>query len=699
MNPYDYNKASRPTRFSGAPLIEWLSSADRQDERRRIRELAEKNSLLLGWRDVIHPTGWMDPTIAPQTEAEAEEQKVATDEETYRAAHDLVQKGANRASSTNSQPGLKVETPARLKNSKKPLVLKEYQIHTYATLRKDYEDNGKGMILGLEMGTGKTIITLAFLFSIQQKPGTPHLVVVPASLLEMWVKEIEDRLGPVPKYCVYQEDKKRGRTATYTPNQLVQYDIVLVTYEKLQLDAKAYRETRDEFVARHGSTTYWNDPIRCNSTLSVVKWHVIVLEEGHRIVNGESKTTAAACGLRGQYRLALTGTPFQNEYSDFQSLYRFLQIPPWDKVSNFNRFFLFTNKSTTAAQTLPGHVNAILALSIKAHTIRLKTTDEFDGKLIADFKEAIAITVNHTLKFGEASNQQTTRTIWDEVARKQHQENLKAGVPDGSLEGTQSYKEIMKARLAIIHHLCLTYRYGTSEDEDDVANTSQDAVDNRKSLREATKTRWNESSRMRELVKCCKDHRDKYGGPMIIFSDFLSALDVAENALRANFGEDQRIARFDGTVHPQERTRIVDDFQGGRYAFILITTKCGAFGITLTRANGVVHLTPSWNPHQEFQATARANRIGQKAQVYEYHMYAHDSIERKLFKTKRQKVKKANGILDPSDAMLDRMDEVASWDVAKLTKILEDARRETFVAETQGKGRGEEEEEDTDKPA
>lgn len=136
---------------------------------------------------------------------------------------------------------------------------------------------------------------------------------------------------------VAEEDKKRGRTATYTPNQLVQYDIVLVTYEKLQLDAKAYRETRDEFVARHGSTTYWNDPIRCNSTLSVVKWHVIVLEEGHRIVNGESKTTAAACGLRGQYRLALTGTPFQNEYSDFQSLYRFLQIPPWDKVSNFNR--------------------------------------------------------------------------------------------------------------------------------------------------------------------------------------------------------------------------------------------------------------------------------------------------------------------------------------------------------------------------
>ncbi|CAN9351709.1 unnamed protein product [Alternaria sp. RS040] len=130
-----------------------------------------------------------------------------------------------------------------------------------------------------------------------------------------------------------------------------------------------------------------------------------------------------------------------------------------------------------------------------------------------------------------------------------------------------------------------------------------------------------------------------------------------------------------------------------------MTTKCGALGVSLTRANGVVHLTPNWNPHQELQATARANRIGQKIQVYEYHMYAHDSIERKLFKTKRQKVKKANGILDQSDAMLDKMDEVASWDVAKLTKILEDARRETFVAETQGKGRREEEEVDTDKPA
>jgi SNF2 family DNA or RNA helicase len=66
-------------------------------------------------------------------------------------------------------------------------------------------------------------------------------------------------------------------------------------------------------------------------------FNVIVLEEGHRIANGESLTAAAAYGLQGRYRMPLTGTPFQNEYSDVQSLFRFLKIAPWDDTNTFNR--------------------------------------------------------------------------------------------------------------------------------------------------------------------------------------------------------------------------------------------------------------------------------------------------------------------------------------------------------------------------
>jgi SNF2 family DNA or RNA helicase len=63
--------------------------------------------------------------------------------------------------------------------------------------------------------------------------------------------------------------------------------------------------------------------------LFAIHWMLIVLEEAHKISNQHNTFAQAAYRLIGSYRLALTGTPMQNEYSDYQSLMKFLQIQPW----------------------------------------------------------------------------------------------------------------------------------------------------------------------------------------------------------------------------------------------------------------------------------------------------------------------------------------------------------------------------------
>jgi SNF2 family DNA or RNA helicase len=142
----------------------------------------------------------------------------------------------------------------------------------------------------------------------------------------------------------------RQTKASHTPKELMKFEIVLATYEKLPLESKAFENTTDDFVARQESNEYYLDPVRSKSSLPVLDWHVIVLEEGHRIANSSSLTAKAAYSLSATYRLPLTGTMFQNEYSDCQSAMRFLQVKPWDDAETFRQVSLLIRKTPTKDQ-------------------------------------------------------------------------------------------------------------------------------------------------------------------------------------------------------------------------------------------------------------------------------------------------------------------------------------------------------------
>ena len=95
----------------------------------------------------------------------------------------------------------------------------------------------------------------------------------------------------------------------------------------------------------------------------------------------------------------------------------------------------------------------------------------------------------------------------------------------------------------------------------------------------------------------------------------------------------------------EERRSLVKEFQQGKFRIFLISLKAGGTGLTLTRADYVLHLDPWWNPAVEDQATDRAHRIGQTQTVNVYRLIARDTVEEKVLELHQSKRELAEAVL------------------------------------------------------
>ena len=168
----------------------------------------------------------------------------------------------------------------------------------------------------------------AFLASLERIDGCPHLIVVPLSLVDVWVREIQNRTSPVPNFCIYLR-------SSHTIEQLMTYDIVIVTYERVSYEDAEFEKTEEMFQARRACATYHQQPTRCNNTLSAIQWNVVVTDEAHAIVNDKTRKFKGLHRLDSKYRLPLTGTPFSNEYDDLRTFMEYLNISPWGDKALF----------------------------------------------------------------------------------------------------------------------------------------------------------------------------------------------------------------------------------------------------------------------------------------------------------------------------------------------------------------------------
>ena len=174
--------------------------------------------------------------------------------------------------------------PADLKAELRP-----YQLSGYKWLYHNYSI-GIGSIIADDMGLGKTLQVIAFILKLKEAGDLKTkkvIAIVPASVMLNWQREIE-KFAPSLKSVIYHgQNRQRGVLNNKDT------DVIITTYSLARMD-------KDIF--------------------SKIKWRCIVTDEAQNIKNAETSQTKAVKSIKGDYKIAMTGTPVENRLMDYWSI-------------------------------------------------------------------------------------------------------------------------------------------------------------------------------------------------------------------------------------------------------------------------------------------------------------------------------------------------------------------------------------------
>lgn len=204
---------------------------------------------------------------------------------------------------------------------------------------------GFGACLADDMGLGKTVQIIAFLEKYRVEKGGKVLLVIPASLIGNWKKEIEKF---APEMSVVVLHGKEAATTLEEENSF----LYITTYGM----ANRLEELKNTF------------------------WDILILDEAQAIKNPGTKQTKTIKQIQAQMRIAMTGTPIENRLSDLWSLFDFLDPGLLGNAKEFTNFTKGIGANNTNYAKLKNIINPFILR-------RLKT----DKKVIADLPEKVEI--------------------------------------------------------------------------------------------------------------------------------------------------------------------------------------------------------------------------------------------------------------------------------------------------------------------
>ncbi len=431
--------------------------------------------------------------------------------------------------------------------------LRHYQVAGYNWLHFLHK-YGFGGILADDMGLGKTVQVLAFLLSLRESGHSQaaDLIVVPRSLLVNWQREVQ-KFTPDLKVLPYFGP---ARPAVET---FADHDLVLTTYGVMRIDEKKLRDYR---------------------------FHYIVLDESQAIKNPLAKTSRAARRLQSEHRLAMTGTPVENNTFELWAQFAFVMPGLLGSLDYFKDEFVKPIQKAQDEKT--------------AQTLR-RMVYPF---ILRRTKEQVAPELPP----------RTERVIYCPMEPAQHRYYLKLrDYYREMLVGLIEEEGMDRSRMKILEGL-LRLRQASNHPKLIDANFRGD------------------SGKMEVLLETLETLRSE-GHKALVFSQFVQMLHLVRQELDAR---GIPYAYLDGST--RNRQEQVDRFQSDpEIPFFLISLKAGGVGLNLTAADYVIHIDPWWNPAVERQASDRTHRIGQDKPVFVFKLISRDSVEEKILQLQEQK--------------------------------------------------------------
>ncbi|MFB6455844.1 SNF2-related protein [Chitinophaga sp. Hz27] len=434
--------------------------------------------------------------------------------------------------------------------------LRPYQESGFQWL--NYLDEIKwGGILADDMGLGKTIQALTFIQYYKNKHGRcTTLVVCPTTLIYNWENEIK-KFTPEITHHIHH-----GPTRLKTAEELGKFDIIITTYGTLRSDVQLLMKLEFDYV---------------------------VLDESQAIKNPQSKVTKAAQLLHTKNRLALSGTPMQNNTFDIYAQMNFLNPGMLGSVDFFRNEFA-TPIDKFQDEERKEHLRKLI------YPFILRRTKEQVAKELPEKIE--------TVIFCEMDAEQ--RHIYD-AYRNSYRSKILGVIEDQGMERSQLtiLQGLMKLR-----QIC---------DSPAILNDTEQYPNHSVKLHELT----------REISENIGNHK------VLVFSQFLGMLGLIRERL-----QHMKIPfeYFDGSTSTMDREKAIQNFQGNDECRVfLISLKAGGVGLNLTAADYVYIVDPWWNPAVEQQAIDRTHRIGQTKNIFAYRMICKDTVEEKILQLQERK--------------------------------------------------------------
>ena len=440
--------------------------------------------------------------------------------------------------------------------------LRDYQVEGFAWMSR-LARWGAGACLADDMGLGKTVQAIAVM--LDHAEAGPCLVVAPTSVCPNWQAEIARFAPTLATHRLSAAGDRAALVAGLGPR-----DVLVCSYGLL-----------------HGNA----------ELLGGRSWQVAVLDEAQAIKNADSKRAQASLALQAGFRLALSGTPVENDLDELWSLFNFVNPGLLGSREGFGKRFatpIERDRDAQARQALRSLIRPFLLRRTKAAVL---------SELPPRTEQTMQV------EMGEAER------AFYEAMRQRALENIAAlDAPQGKRK-IHILAEITRLRRACCNPALIDPAAGVPSGKlDAVLDLVDDLLRNR--------------------------HR------ALVFSQFVGHLGLVRAALDAR---GVRYEYLDGSTPSAERERRVAAFQAGGAELFLISLRAGGTGLNLTAADYVIHLDPWWNPAVEDQASDRAHRIGQTRPVTIYRLIMQDSIEERIVRLHRDKRDLASDLLEGSE--------------------------------------------------
>lgn len=442
---------------------------------------------------------------------------------------------------------------------------------------------GLGACLADDMGLGKTPQLLAFLLHLQSEEmlAKPVLIVCPTSVLSNWQHEIRKFSPPFTALIHHGDRRKKGQPLV---KQVHEYQIVLTSYALLQRDF---------------------------SSLNLIDWQGLVLDEAQNIKNPQAKQSQAAKELKAGFRIALTGTPVENRLTELWSILEFLNPGFLGNQTYFQRRFANPIEKFGDRQSLFILQNLTRPFILR----RLKT----DPTIIQDLPEKQEMTVYCSLASEQA--------------------NLYESLVEKSLATIEQSEGIQR------HGLVLTLLTKLKQ----LCN-HPDLL-----LKKDQLTHASHSGKLLRLTEMLEEVITE-GDRALIFTQFAEWGLLLKPFLENTFN--QEVLYLYGGTKRAQRQAIIERFQNDPNGanLLILSLKAGGTGLNLTRANHVFHVDRWWNPAVENQATDRAFRIGQTRNVQVHKFVCTGTLEEKIDAMIADKQQLADQTIDAGENWLTRLD-------------------------------------------